>query len=45
MTCLWFRRITLLTRFEQAILHRFPGSDVIIHQDPCSVVPQGNRGI
>ncbi|MHA0985184.1 CDF family cation-efflux transporter FieF [Kosakonia cowanii] len=26
---------------EQAILRRFPGSDVIIHQDPCSVVPQG----
>lgn len=26
---------------EQAILCRFPGSDVIIHQDPCSVVPQG----
>lgn len=26
---------------EQAILHRFPGSDVIIHQDPCSVVPSG----
>jgi ferrous-iron efflux pump FieF len=23
---------------EQAILARFPGSDVIIHQDPCSVV-------
>lgn len=26
---------------EQAILRRFPGADVIIHQDPCSVVPQG----
>lgn len=24
---------------EQALLARFPGSDVIIHQDPCSVVP------
>ncbi|MGB9097566.1 cation diffusion facilitator family transporter, partial [Erwinia sp.] len=24
---------------EQALLSRFPGSDVIIHQDPCSVVP------
>ncbi|MEA1062721.1 CDF family cation-efflux transporter FieF [Apirhabdus apintestini] len=24
---------------EQEILRRFPGSDVIIHQDPCSVVP------
>lgn len=28
-------------QIEQAILRRFPGSDVIIHQDPCSVVPQG----
>ncbi|SCC64964.1 CDF family cation-efflux transporter FieF [Kosakonia oryziphila] len=26
---------------ELAILQSFPGSDVIIHQDPCSVVPQG----
>lgn len=26
---------------EQAILQHFPGSDVIIHQDPCSVVPLG----
>ncbi|SFU18333.1 ferrous-iron efflux pump FieF [Kosakonia arachidis] len=26
---------------ELAILQRFPGSDVIIHLDPCSVVPQG----
>ncbi|MGP3591279.1 CDF family cation-efflux transporter FieF [Vagococcus sp. WN89Y] len=26
---------------EQALLQRFPGSDVIIHQDPCSVVPLG----
>ncbi|MEJ5115453.1 CDF family cation-efflux transporter FieF [Erwinia billingiae] len=24
---------------EKALLSRFPGSDVIIHQDPCSVVP------
>ncbi|RPE01009.1 CDF family cation-efflux pump FieF [Candidatus Pantoea deserta] len=24
---------------EKALLKRFPGSDVIIHQDPCSVVP------
>ena len=24
---------------EQAILQRFHGSDVIIHRDPCSVVP------
>ncbi|ALB64558.1 Cobalt-zinc-cadmium resistance protein [Cronobacter condimenti 1330] len=29
---------------EQAILSRFPGSDVIIHQDPCSVVPQFQQG-
>ena len=28
---------------EQAILMRFPGSDVIIHQDPCSVVPQDRQ--
>ncbi|AFJ48907.1 CDF family cation-efflux transporter FieF [Shimwellia blattae] len=32
-------------RVEQAILQRFPDADVIIHQDPCSVVvtepPQG----
>ncbi|WP_276742971.1 cation transporter dimerization domain-containing protein, partial [Pantoea septica] len=24
---------------EKALRQRFPGSDVIIHQDPCSVVP------
>lgn len=24
---------------EKALLKQFPGSDVIIHQDPCSVVP------
>lgn len=29
---------------EQAILAHFPGSDVIIHQDPCSVVPQPQQG-
>ncbi|WP_435928345.1 CDF family cation-efflux transporter FieF [Dryocola sp. BD613] len=29
---------------EQAILHHFPGSDVIIHQDPCSVVPAERQG-
>ncbi|WP_435951528.1 CDF family cation-efflux transporter FieF [Dryocola sp. BD626] len=29
---------------EQAILHHFPGSDVIIHQDPCSVVPMAQQG-
>lgn len=27
----------------QAILYRFPGSDVIIHQDPCSVVSTGRQ--
>ncbi|MBC0811606.1 CDF family cation-efflux transporter FieF, partial [Escherichia coli] len=33
-------------RVEQAILRRFPGSDVIIHQDPCSVVPrEGKRSM
>ena len=30
---------------EQAILRRFPGSDVIIHQDPCSVVPPTRQGV
>ncbi|ELY2895122.1 CDF family cation-efflux transporter FieF [Cronobacter sakazakii] len=29
---------------EQAILSRFPGSEVIIHQDPCSVVPRFQQG-
>ncbi|RPH31102.1 CDF family cation-efflux pump FieF [Buttiauxella warmboldiae] len=29
---------------EQALLRRFPGSDVIIHQDPCSVVPAQQQG-
>ncbi|MTD38182.1 CDF family cation-efflux transporter FieF [Erwinia sp. CPCC 100877] len=33
----------LAERVEQAILQRFPGSDVIIHQDPCSVVPEPQR--
>ncbi len=33
----------LADRVEQAILQRFPGSDVIIHQDPCSVVPEPQR--
>lgn len=31
-------------RVEQALLNRFPGSDVIIHLDPCSVVPEGRQG-
>jgi len=29
---------------EQALLKKFPGSDVIIHQDPCSVVPSNQHG-
>lgn len=29
---------------EQALLQRFPGSDVIIHQDPSSVVPKEQQG-
>ncbi|QDX28535.1 CDF family cation-efflux transporter FieF [Dickeya poaceiphila] len=29
---------------EQALLKRFPGSDIIIHQDPVSVVPPEQRG-
>jgi ferrous-iron efflux pump FieF len=31
-------------QIEQALLKRFPGSDVIIHQDPCSVVPSNQHG-
>ncbi|QKJ89031.1 Cation-efflux pump FieF [Paramixta manurensis] len=31
-------------QIEQALLRKFPGSDVIIHQDPCSVVPGGQQG-
>lgn len=30
---------------EQAILRRFPGSDVIIHQDPCSSYPGRVNGL
>ncbi|MCU5773556.1 CDF family cation-efflux transporter FieF [Erwiniaceae bacterium BAC15a-03b] len=29
---------------EQALLRRFPGADIIIHQDPCSVVPAERQG-
>jgi len=29
---------------QQAILQQFPGSDIIIHQDPCSVVPTERQG-
>ncbi|WP_145520864.1 CDF family cation-efflux transporter FieF [Yersinia mollaretii] len=30
----------LAEQVERALLHRFPGADVLIHQDPCSVVPK-----
>lgn len=30
----------LTEQVEQALLKRFPGSDVIIHQDPCSIAPK-----
>lgn len=29
---------------QQAILLQFPGADIIIHQDPCSVVPAERQG-
>ncbi|WCG85156.1 CDF family cation-efflux transporter FieF [Pectobacterium sp. A5351] len=29
---------------EQALLKQFPGADIIIHQDPISVVPENQRG-
>ncbi len=31
-------------QIEQALRQKFPGSDVIIHQDPCSVVPEHQQG-
>jgi ferrous-iron efflux pump FieF len=34
----------LADQVEQALRHRFAGADVIIHLDPCSVVPPGRRG-
>ncbi|MFI8417829.1 CDF family cation-efflux transporter FieF [Serratia sp. NPDC078593] len=34
----------LAERVEKALLRRFPGADVIIHQDPCSVVPLSRQG-
>lgn len=34
----------LAEQVEQALLLRFPGADIIIHQDPCSVVPQERQG-
>lgn len=30
----------LAEQVERALLHRFPGADVLIHQDPSSVVPK-----
>lgn len=34
----------LADQVEQALRHRFAGADVIIHTDPCSVVPPGRQG-
>jgi len=34
-----FQAHKMAEEVEKALLDRFPGSDVIIHQDPCSVVP------
>lgn len=34
----------LAEQVEKAILHRFPGADIIIHQDPCSVIPKEQQG-
>jgi ferrous-iron efflux pump FieF len=34
----------LADQVEQALRHRFAGADVIIHLDPCSVVPPGRQG-
>lgn len=34
-----FQAHKMAEEVERALLDRFPGSDVIIHQDPCSVVP------
>ncbi|OON38452.1 divalent metal cation transporter FieF [Izhakiella australiensis] len=31
-------------QMEQALLRKFPGSDIIIHIDPCSVVPLDRQG-
>ena len=39
-----FRAHRVAEQVEQALLKQFPGSDIIIHQDPCSVArtePQG----
>ncbi|WP_306482853.1 cation transporter dimerization domain-containing protein, partial [Escherichia coli] len=34
----------LADQVEQALQQRFAGADVIIHLDPCSVVPPGRQG-
>lgn len=34
----------LAEQVEQAVLARFPGADIIVHQDPCSVVPTDRQG-
>ncbi|MCS3406400.1 CDF family cation-efflux transporter FieF [Serratia sp. AKBS12] len=34
----------LAERVEKTLLEHFPGADIIIHQDPCSVVPPGRQG-
>lgn len=39
-----YRAHEVAEQVEQALLNKFPGSDVIIHQDPCSVVPQERQG-
>ncbi len=39
-----FQAHQLADQVEQALLQRFPGSDVIIHQDPRSVVPPERHG-
>lgn len=35
---------SIAEKLESALLQRFPGSEVIIHQDPSSVVPLEKRG-
>jgi len=41
--CLWYQHIVLPV-MQQSILQSFPESDVIIHQDPCSVVLAERQG-
>lgn len=38
-----FQAHKLADEVEKALLNRFPGSDVIIHQDPCSVAAAEQR--